>query len=48
MEFPVDQIAPAVDGVIGEQLTRLAALFAPEEETDAEPEEEPEEAEQAE
>ena len=27
MEFPVDQIAPAVDGVIGEQLTRLAALF---------------------
>ncbi|PHR18409.1 MAG: hypothetical protein COA41_10020 [Sphingopyxis sp.] len=28
MEFPVDQIAPAVDGVIGEQLTRLAALFA--------------------
>ena len=28
MEFPVDQIAPAVDGVIGEQLARLAALFA--------------------
>ncbi|QJB69207.1 SRPBCC family protein [Parasphingorhabdus halotolerans] len=28
MEFPMDQIAPAVDGVIGEQLTRLAALFA--------------------
>lgn len=28
MELPVDQIAPAVDGVIGEQLTRLAALFA--------------------
>lgn len=28
MEFPVDQIAPAVDGVIGEQLTRLSALFA--------------------
>ncbi len=27
MEFPVDQIAPAVDGVIGEQLDRLAALF---------------------
>lgn len=27
MEFPVDQIAPAVDGVIGEQLARLAALF---------------------
>ncbi|WP_417596297.1 hypothetical protein [Parasphingorhabdus sp.] len=27
MEFPVDQIAPAVDGVIGEQLTRLSALF---------------------
>ncbi len=39
MEFPVDQIAPAVDGVIGEQLARLAALFAPEEETEAEPEE---------
>ncbi|WP_373489936.1 SRPBCC domain-containing protein [Parasphingorhabdus sp.] len=31
MEFPVDQIAPAVDGVIGEQLARLSALFgAPE------------------
>lgn len=44
MEFPVDQIAPAVDGVIGEQLTRLAALFGPEE-ADAEPETEPEEAE---
>ena len=28
MEFPIDQIAPAVDGVIGEQLTRLSALFA--------------------
>ncbi len=27
MEFPVDQIAPAVDGVIGEQLGRLSALF---------------------
>lgn len=27
MEFPVDQIAPAVDGVIGEQLARLSALF---------------------
>jgi len=26
MEFEMDQIAPAVDGVIGEQLTRLAAL----------------------
>lgn len=38
MEFPVDQIGPAVDGVIGEQLTRLAALFAVEEapEDDAE------------
>ncbi|MEO9467652.1 SRPBCC family protein [Parasphingorhabdus sp.] len=42
MEFPIDQIGPAVDGVIGEQLTRLAALFADEEaaegdaETDAE------------
>lgn len=31
MEFPIDQIAPAVDGVIGEQLTRLSALFAAEE-----------------
>lgn len=31
MEFPIDQIAPAVDGVIGEQLARLSALFgAPE------------------
>ncbi|MEM8919380.1 MAG: SRPBCC domain-containing protein [Pseudomonadota bacterium] len=40
MEFPVDQIGPAVDGVIGEQLTRLAALFAPE----PEPEEETPEA----
>lgn len=31
MEFPVDQIAPGVDSVIGEQLTRLSALFvAPE------------------
>ncbi|WP_417609712.1 hypothetical protein [Parasphingorhabdus sp.] len=28
MEFPIDQMAPAVDGVIGEQLTRLSALFA--------------------
>ena len=28
MEFPIDQIAPAVDGVIGEQLSRLSALFA--------------------
>ncbi|MEH6791453.1 hypothetical protein [Parasphingorhabdus sp.] len=27
MEFPVDQIAPAVDAVIGEQLARLGALF---------------------
>lgn len=27
MELPVDQIAPAVDGVIGEQLARLSALF---------------------
>ncbi len=48
MEFPVDQIAPAVDGVIGEQLSRLAALFAPEEEAEAEPAGEPEEVEQAE
>lgn len=43
MEFPVDQIGPAVDGVIGEQLTRLAALF----ETEAEPEEETPEAAEA-
>lgn len=48
MEFPVDQIAPAVDGVIGEQLTRLAALFVAEEDTETEPESEPEEAENAE
>ena len=27
MEFPVNEIAPAVDSVIGEQLSRLAALF---------------------
>jgi len=27
MEFPVEEIAPAVDGVIGEQLNRLSALF---------------------
>ncbi|WP_417623177.1 SRPBCC family protein [Parasphingorhabdus sp.] len=27
MEFPIDEIAPAVDGVIGEQLMRLSALF---------------------
>ncbi len=42
MEFPVDQIAPAVDAVIGEQLTRLAALYAPEEDAESEPGEEPE------
>lgn len=35
MEFPIDQIAPAVDGVIGEQLTRLSALFADPEAADA-------------
>jgi hypothetical protein len=35
MEFPIDQIAPAVDGVIGEQLTRLSALFADPDEADA-------------
>ncbi len=35
MEFPVDQIAPAVDGVIGEQLARLAALFGDQENPDA-------------
>ena len=28
MEFPIDEIGPAVDAMIGEQLTRLAALFA--------------------
>lgn len=28
MEYPIDEIAPAVDGVIGEQLARLSALFA--------------------
>ncbi|WP_173206647.1 hypothetical protein [Sphingopyxis sp. BSNA05] len=33
MEFPVDQIAPAVDGVIGEQLQRLSALFGEPEDT---------------
>jgi hypothetical protein len=27
MEFPIDEMAPAVDGVIGEQLARLSALF---------------------
>ncbi|MGB5723715.1 MAG: hypothetical protein WBM39_04820 [Parasphingorhabdus sp.] len=37
MEFPVDQIAPAVDGVIGQQLARLSALFADPEEPDASP-----------
>lgn len=38
MEYPIDKIAPAVDGVIGEQLTRLAALFiAPPESDDEEP-----------
>lgn len=31
MEFPVEEIAPAVDGVIGEQLQRLSALFKEEE-----------------
>lgn len=44
MEFPVDQIAPAVDGVIGEQLNRLAAVFMAEEEVEEESEGEPEEA----
>lgn len=48
MEFPVDQIAPGVDGMLGEQLARLTALFAPEEEVEADSESEPEEAEQAE
>lgn len=28
MDFPIDEIAPAVDSVIGEQLSRLSALFA--------------------
>lgn len=36
MEFPVDQIAPAVDSVIGEQLARLSSLFGEPEETDSE------------
>ena len=41
MEFKIDEIAPAVDGVIGEQLTRLAALFKEEEpKPEAEPNEE--------
>lgn len=43
MEFKVDEIAPAVDGVIGEQLTRLAALFGtdePDEEAAEEPSDE--------
>tara|TARA_R100001244_G_scaffold71741_2_gene58000 strand:- start:32096 stop:32740 length:645 start_codon:yes stop_codon:yes gene_type:complete len=35
MEFPVDQIAPAVDGVIGEQLARFSALFSETEAADA-------------
>jgi hypothetical protein len=34
MEFPVGEIAPAVDSVIGEQLTRLSALFAGPEDTE--------------
>ncbi len=39
MEFPVAEIAPAVDGVIGEQLTRLAGLFKVEEATEETPDE---------
>lgn len=42
MELPVDQIRPAVDGVIGEQLKRLNALFVKEkaqEESDTSPDE---------
>jgi uncharacterized protein YndB with AHSA1/START domain len=35
MELQVDQIAPAVDGVIGEQLARLSALFGSPSDTDA-------------
>ncbi|MEP3225836.1 MAG: SRPBCC family protein [Parasphingorhabdus sp.] len=38
MELPIEQIAPAVDNVIGEQLTRLSALFAPPPEPETEPE----------
>jgi uncharacterized protein YndB with AHSA1/START domain len=38
MEFPADQIAPAVDSMIGEQLTRLAALFVAAEEGNVEEE----------
>jgi hypothetical protein len=34
MEFPLDEMAPAVDGVIGEQLARLSALFGDPEATD--------------
>jgi hypothetical protein len=34
MEFPIDEMAPAVDGVIGEQLARLSALFGDPEATD--------------
>lgn len=36
MEYPVAEIAPAVDGVIGEQLSRLSALFGEPEAADAE------------
>lgn len=47
MEFPVEEIAPAVDGVIGEQLSRLAALFEAEEVPDEPSAEELEEDESA-
>ncbi|VAW01956.1 hypothetical protein MNBD_ALPHA04-1505 [hydrothermal vent metagenome] len=43
MELKVDEMAPAVDDVIGEQLTRLSALFAPEPEPKSESENEVEE-----
>ena len=35
MEFPIDQMAPAVDSVIGDQLARLSALFGDSETADA-------------
>lgn len=41
MEFPVEQIAPAVDAVIGEQLKRLSALFAAEAESGTGPSDNP-------
>jgi hypothetical protein len=35
MRMPVDQIAPAVDGVLAEQFTRLAAVLVPQVEASA-------------